>query len=116
MYDIGLEIITDHPVEHVIITDPLPAGFEAVDASFQTTTPYFQSQGDSWQVGFQTIYRDRVVASGDRLEPGVYSLHYLVRSVTPGTFFWPGAQVHLQYAPEEFGRSADSTLIVSEHA
>ncbi len=56
------------------------------------------------------------MASGDRLEPGVYSLHYLVRSVTPGTFLWPGAQVHPQYAPEEFGRLADSTLIVSDHA
>ena len=116
VYDIGLEITTDHPVDHVIITDPLPAGFEAVDASFQTTTPYFQSQGDSWQVGFKTIYRDRIVAYGDRLEPGVYSLHYLVRSVTPGTFFWPGAEVHLQYAPEEFGRNADSSLVVSAPA
>jgi len=116
VYDIGLEITTDHPVDHVIITDPLPAGFEAVDASFQTTTPYFQSQGDSWQVGFKTIYRDRIVAYGDRLEPGVYSLHYLVRSVTPGTFLWPGAEVHLQYAPEEFGRNADSSLVVSPPA
>jgi len=51
---------------------------------------------------------------GDRLEPGAYSLHYLVRSVTPGTYLWPGAEAHLQYAPEEFGRSASSTLIVSD--
>ncbi len=36
VFDIGLEIIADHPVDHVIIKDPLPAGFEAVDASFQT--------------------------------------------------------------------------------
>jgi uncharacterized protein YfaS (alpha-2-macroglobulin family) len=34
--------------------------------------------------------------------------------VTPGTFIWPGAEVHLQYTPEEFGRSADSTLILAE--
>ena len=53
-----------------------------------------------------------MVAYGDRLDAGVYSLHYLVRSVTPGTFEWPGAQVHLQYAPEEFGRSASSSLEV----
>lgn len=112
VYDIGLEVITDHPVDHVVITDPLPAGFEAIDNSFQTTTPYFQAQGDSWQLGFQTIYRDRVMAFGDRLNPGVYTLHYLVRSVTPGTFLYPGAEAHLQYAPEEFGRSASSTLVV----
>jgi hypothetical protein len=111
VFDIGLEIITDHPVDRVIITDPLPAGFEAVDTSFQTATPYFQAQ-DNWKIGYQTIYRDRVVAYGDHLEAGVYNLHYLVRSITPGTFLWPGAEVHLQYAPEEFGRSASSGLMV----
>ncbi len=114
VYDIGLEIIADHPVDHVVVTDPLPAGFEAVDQSFQTTTPYFQARGDSWQLGYQTIYHDRVVAFGDKLDPGVYTLHYLVRSVTPGTFLYPGADAHLEYAPEEFGRSASSTLVVSE--
>jgi hypothetical protein len=114
VYDIGLEIITDHPVDHVVVTDPLPAGFEAVDNSFQTTTPYFQAQGDSWQLGYQTIYHDRVVAFGDKLDPGVYTLHYLVRSVTPGNFVYPGAEAHLEYAPEEFGRSASSNLVVSE--
>ena len=50
------------------------------------------------------------MAYSDFYNPGVYTLHYLVRSVTPGTFLYPGAEVHLQYAPEEFGRSADSTL------
>jgi len=112
VFDIGLELITDHPVDHVVITDPLPAGLEAVDDSFQTSTPYFKAKGDSWQVGYQTLYKDRVVAFGDKLDPGVYTLHYLVRSVTPGTFVYPGAEAHLQYAPEEFGRSASTTLIV----
>ncbi|MEP0812169.1 alpha-2-macroglobulin family protein [Trichocoleus sp. ST-U2] len=112
VFDIGLEIITDHPVNRVVISDPLPAGFEAVDASFQTSTAALQAKEDNF--GFKTIYRDRIVAYSDRLEAGVYSLHYLVRSVTPGTFLWPGAEAHLQYAPEEFGRSASSTLKVSD--
>ncbi len=73
-------------------------------------------QQDSWQIGYQQIYRDKVVAYGDRLYAGVYNLHYLVRSVTPGTFEWPGAEVYLQYAPEEFGRSASSSLeVISEN-
>jgi alpha-2-macroglobulin len=114
VFDIGLEVITDHPVDHIVITDPLPAGLEAVDASFQTTTAALQAKADSWQLGFKNIYRDRIIAYADHLEPGVYSLHYLVRSVTPGKFLWPGAEVHLQYAPEEFGRAAESTLILEE--
>ncbi len=114
VFDIGVEIIADHPVEHVVMSDPLPGGFEAVDASFQTSTAALQALADSWEVGFKTIYRDRIVAYADHLDPGVYSLHYLVRSVTPGTFLWPGSQVYLQYAPEEFGRSADSILVLDE--
>ncbi|QSJ20194.1 alpha-2-macroglobulin family protein [Nostoc sp. UHCC 0702] len=114
VFDIGLEIISDRAVDHVVIKDPLPAGFEAVDASFQTTTAALQAKADSWELGFRNVYRDRIIAYADHLEPGVYSLHYLVRSVTLGTFSWPGAEVHLQYAPEEFGRTAESTLIVQE--
>ncbi|MBD2773351.1 alpha-2-macroglobulin family protein [Iningainema tapete] len=115
VFDIGLEVIADRPVEHVVIKDPLPAGFEAVDASFQTSTAANIASSDSWEIGFKTIYRDRIVAYANHLEPGVYSFHYLVRSVTPGTFLYPGTEVHLQYAPEEFGRTADSTLVLEEH-
>lgn len=110
VFDIGLEIITDHPVDHVVIKDPLPAGLEAVDNSFQTANLALEAKSDSWQLGYRTIYKDRIIAYSDHLETGVYNLHYLVRSVTPGTFIWPGAEVYLQYLPEEFGRSADATL------
>ncbi|BBD61304.1 alpha-2-macroglobulin domain-containing protein [Nostoc sp. HK-01] len=113
VFDIGLEIIADHPVDHVVIKDPLPAGFEAVDQSFQTATAALQAKADSWELAYRNIYRDRIIAYADHLEPGVYSLHYLVRSVTPGTYLWPGAEAHLQYAPEEFGRSADSTIVLN---
>ncbi|MEO1792033.1 MAG: alpha-2-macroglobulin family protein [Cyanobacteria bacterium J06629_19] len=112
VFDIGLEIITDHPVDHVIITDLLPAGLEAVDTSFETATNAVRTQQDSWEIDYQKIYSDRIQAYANHLDAGVYSLHYLVRSVTPGTFSWPGAQVNLQYAPEEFGRTAASTLLV----
>jgi uncharacterized protein YfaS (alpha-2-macroglobulin family) len=113
VFDVGLQIITDHYVDHVIIDDPLPAGFEAVDTSFATSTPYFQATS-AWEIDYQTIARDRVTAFASMLTPGVYALHYLVRTVTPGTYVWPGAEAHLQYAPEEFGRTASSTVIVTQ--
>lgn len=113
VFDIGLEIITDHPVDKVMITDPLPAGLEAVDATFQTSSPSIAAKDTSWQIDYQTIYKDRVFAFADHLSAGVYSFHYLVRSVTPGTYAWPGAEAHLQYAPEEFGRTAAATLDIA---
>ena len=112
VFDIGLEIIADHPVTHMVIEDPLPAGFEAIDTSFQTSTPYFQASRDSWEIDLQTIHKDGVTAYADYLDAGVYEMHYLVRSVTPGVFEWPGAHVYLDYAPEEFGRSASTRVEV----
>ncbi|MBS9770971.1 MAG: alpha-2-macroglobulin family protein [Trichodesmium erythraeum GBRTRLIN201] len=112
VFDIGVEIIVDHPVDHVVIRDPLPAGLEAVDTSFQTSTSAVKAKADSWQIQYQQIYSDRIEAYAEGLKPGVYTLHYLARSVTPGTFIWPGAEARLQYAPEEFGRSATATLVV----
>ncbi len=112
VYDITLRVTVDHPVDHVLVTDPLPGGLEAVDQSFLTTTRHYQPAGFSWVFNYQTIYRDRVVLYADQLGPGVYDVHYLARSVTPGTFLWPGANAYLIYAPEEFGRTASSTLVV----
>ncbi len=112
VFDIGVRTIVDHPVDRIVIEDPLPAGFEAVDTSFRTTLQAIVPQSDSWQIDATQIYRDRVVAYAQHLDPGVYDVHYLVRSVTPGTFRWPGARAYLRDAPEQFGRSASSTLEV----
>ena len=106
VYDVGIEIAVDHPVDRIVITDPLPAGFEALDTSFQTTASYYQPLTQAWQIDYQQIYQDRITAYAQHLDPGVYMLHYLVRSVTPGEYLWPGANAYLLDAPEEFGRSA----------
>jgi alpha-2-macroglobulin len=113
VFDVGVRVIVDHPVDRLVIDDPLPAGFEAVDTSFRTALQAIVPQSNSWQIDTSQIYRDRVVAYASYLEPGVYELHYLVRSVTPGAFSWPGAHAYLKDAPEEFGRSAGTTLNVT---
>lgn len=110
--DIGVRVIVDHPVDRLVIDDPLPAGLEAVDEALRTSSTAVLAQPDSWQIEDQQIYADRVTAYADHLEPGVYEMHYLARAVTPGTYRWPGAVAFLRAAPEEFGRSAYATLVV----
>jgi uncharacterized protein YfaS (alpha-2-macroglobulin family) len=112
VYDVAVQLITDHPVDRVVVTDPLPAGFEAIDTSFLTTPAYFQPLSDDWQIDYQQIYRDRITAFAQHLDPGVYTLHYLVRSVTPGDYLWPGTSAYLVNAPEQFGRAAFSTASI----
>jgi len=112
VYDVELQIVSDHPVERVLITDPLPAGFEAVDTTFATASKALQLPSTSWAIGDQQIRTDRIEAYADRLDAGIYRLHYLARTVTPGTFFWPGADAHVLDRPDEFGRSATSVVVV----
>ena len=114
VFDVELEVIVDHPVDQVVITDPLPAGLEAVDTAFRTAPARSEAaMTDSWQLDYQTIYRDRVVAFADHLDAGDYSFHYLAQSVTPGTYSWPGAQAQLEFAPEIFGRTSSGSVIIS---
>jgi hypothetical protein len=112
VFDVELQIVADHPVERVFITDPLPAGFEAVDTSFATSSKALKTPGTDWKIGDQEIRVDRIEAYADYLDAGIYRLHYLARSVTPGTFAWPGAEAHLIDRPDEFGRSATSVVVV----
>ena len=90
----------------------LPAGFEAVDTSFATTSKALHLPEASWAIGDQRIRSDRIEAYADRLDAGIYRLHYLARTVTPGTFAWPGANAHLVDRPDEFGRSASSVVVI----
>ncbi len=112
VYDIDLEIITDHPVERVAIADALPAGLEAVDATFATTSTALGTPSASWAIGDRQIHTDRIEAYADALPAGIYHLHYLARGVTPGTYAWPGADIHVIDSPEEFGRSAAAIVDV----
>ena len=112
LFDVELQIVSDHPVERVLITDPLPAGMEAVDTSFATSSKALKRPEASWAIGDQRIRTDRIEAYADHLDAGSYRLHYLARTVTPGTFTWPGANAHLINRPDEFGRSATSVVVI----
>jgi alpha-2-macroglobulin len=79
VFDIGIEIICDRPIENLVLTDPLPAGLEPIDSTFQTANPSQKAKSSDWQIAYQTIGNDRITAYSDSLEPGIYELHYLVQ-------------------------------------
>jgi alpha-2-macroglobulin len=110
--EVTVELVTDHPIDHLLLTDPLPAGFEAIDPGIKTTAAN-EAQSVPWQLRMPLIYADRVTTWGEHLETGIYQLKYLVRSVTPGSYLYPGVEAKLQYAAEEFGRSASARINVS---
>jgi uncharacterized protein YfaS (alpha-2-macroglobulin family) len=112
VFDIEDRITTDHPLESLVVNDSLPAGLEAIDTRFQTNSSRIYESIADWNIDYQTIERNAVVTYAQNLQPGVYAFHYLVRSVTPGTYTWPAARAALALAPDEFGRTAAGTLVI----
>ncbi len=111
----------------VAVTDPLPAGFEAVESWFATTAASLaraqDDQGDrssvnwfSWweRGGFDHVERfdDRVQLFATRLSEGRHEFTYIVRATTAGTFRTAPARAEEMYSPEVFGRTSTAVIEV----
>ncbi|MGA7544888.1 MAG: alpha-2-macroglobulin [Methyloceanibacter sp.] len=100
----------------VALTDYVPAGFE-ID------NPRLVSSGDTGTLLWitdagtpvHTEFRDdRFTAAFDRAsgDPVVYTVAYVVRAVSPGTYVLPQAVVEDMYRPARFGRTGTGTVNV----
>lgn len=113
----------------VAVTDPLPAGFEAVESWFATTARDLAAAQDrqvndggnaaDWRAwwrhsGFDRVERhdDRVQLFATRLGEGLHEFSYIVRATTAGTFRTAPARVEEMYSPEVFGRTATTVIDV----
>ncbi len=112
----------------VAVTDPLPAGFEAVESWFATTAGELAAQQDrqsserdvegaDWQNwwrsgGFDHVERhdDRIQLFATRLSEGVHTFSYIARATTAGSFRTAPARAEEMYTPEVFGRTATTVI------
>ncbi|WP_309717003.1 alpha-2-macroglobulin family protein [Armatimonas sp.] len=114
---------------HVALTDPMPAGFEALnpelrgtEISANTASPQIAGRGGfgrfpyywSWWHWYehQNLRDERAEAFSSYLWEGAYEYSYICRATTPGTFIAPPAKAEEMYAPETFGRSASDRVRV----
>jgi len=118
---VTLQVISPQESLFVVLNDPLPAGFEAVNPAFLTESEERKKQlevlsGSSgwqrWWQGFNHIemHDDRVLLFADSLMAGIHTHRYLVRALTYGTFQAPGTHIEEMYSPEVFGRSKELTI------
>ena len=115
----------------VAVTDPLPAGFEAVESWFNTTAQSLSQAQDrqssqrgdgevaewqSWWLlgGFDHVERhdDRIQLFATRLGSGSHEFSYIARATTAGTFRTAPARAEEMYTPEIFGRTESTTIEV----
>jgi uncharacterized protein YfaS (alpha-2-macroglobulin family) len=100
----------------VLVVDHLPAGFE-ID------NPHLVSSGDTgtldWIEGGaeaeHSEFRDDRFTAAIRRSPNdktVFTLAYIVRAVSPGSYVLPQAYVEDMYNPSRYGRTATGRIAV----
>ncbi len=126
-------VVTPSPRSYVVIDDPLPAGFEAVDTKLATTGASLdvdsaEDQGDDEDddqdavaagrahrssAFLREVRDDRVLFFVDHMGAGMFRYRYLARATTLGTFIVPPTKAEEMYTPEVFGRTAADTIRIS---
>ncbi len=134
---VDLVIVAPSPASYVVVDDPLPAGFEAVDTSLQTNAAWLNVPGSSGSVSAdcpscdpssrdelahgraylnvwhrRELRDDRALFFVDDLPAGMVHFRYLARATSVGRFAVPPTKTEEMYEPETFGRTAASVVEV----
>lgn len=133
---VRVDLTVDVPAErhYVVLTDPLPGAFEAVNHQLKTadaTTPTRNESGTvlwfdygAWPNyaivtgGFyhREIALDAVRFYADTLPAGHYHLIYAAQVIAPGRFLAPAPHIKEIYQPDVFGRGGASRVTVAPPA
>ncbi|PWK61646.1 alpha-2-macroglobulin family protein [Roseicyclus mahoneyensis] len=104
------------PEGRLMVTDPLPAGFEIDNPNLLTSGDIRAVQGldlNAWAE--HTEFRqDRFLAAIDNRGDSSLRLAYIVRAVTPGDFHHPAASVEDMYRPAYRAQTASGRVTVAE--
>ena len=116
---VTLTISTNQARNFVVVDDPIPAGLEIINTSFQTTGSNLSDQEqnpDEWWTWnpfrHREMYDDKALFFADYLPAGVHTLTYLVRATSYGTFQAPATRAEGMYEPEVFGQTSSKMLRV----
>ncbi len=101
----------------VALTDYVPAGFEIdnprlVSSGETGTLDWIANAGNPVHTEFRD---DRFTAAFERRkgDPTTYSVAYIVRAVSPGSYVLPQAVVEDMYRPDRFGRTETGAVEVA---
>jgi hypothetical protein len=112
----------------VALVDPLPAGFEVVNAKLAaggTNVNASAAPPSDWQQrrsrwlsavtwDHQDIRDDRVQWFADAMASGTYELEYQARATIDGTFTAMPATIEEMYAPDQRARTAKATITITK--
>ena len=113
-------VMVPREIAFLSLTDPLPAGLEAIQPEFATTSwaTVARVRGILWE--YPSLYarweiHDReVLALANRVNPGVYEFRYAARVRAAGSFAERPVVLEARYRPELRASSASGRLVVTE--
>ena len=109
---VTLHIDVRQPARYVVVDDPLPANFEAINPVFKSQeTRAGEELGRLWTSDHQELRDDRVLFFADEIDSGEYTIRYLARVRTAGTATAPASKIEEMYHPERFGLT--ETMLVT---
>ncbi|MDR3721195.1 MAG: hypothetical protein P4L00_06315, partial [Candidatus Acidoferrales bacterium] len=101
---VTLNVDVNRFAHYVVVDDPLPANFEAINPVFKSQeTRAGERLGQPWEIDYQELRDDRALFFADSIPPGQYTIRYLARVRTAGTATAPASKVEEMYHPERFG-------------
>ena len=111
---VRLTVESEEGHHYIVVSDPLPAGFEAVNTRLATEAAadddedeYYEDydyyEEDEWT--HRELRDDRFVAFADWLESGEHTLEYQARVTLPGKFIVLPAHAEAMYQPTINGRT-----------
>ncbi|MEM7537843.1 MAG: MG2 domain-containing protein [Chloroflexota bacterium] len=117
--EVTLDLTAKGDAWYVLIEDPIPAGFEALNERLNPTsyTPGYASYyWHRWGYNRKDVRDDRVEFFITHLNAGQRELTYQMRATTPGVFSVPPGQVYPMYAEEMWARTNSTQVTVSPNA
>lgn len=98
---VTLRVVAPSARRFVLLSDPIPAGLEPVNAALATESQSSaRALRDTSHYDHHELRDDRALFAIDALPAGVYSYSYLTRATSSGSFVAPSARVEEMYEPE----------------
>jgi hypothetical protein len=108
---VTLDVEVRRPANYLVVDDPLPAIFEALNPAFKSQeTRAGDKLGTPWMSDYTELREDRALFFADHIFAGDYTIRYLARVRAAGTATAPSAKVEEMYHPERFGLTETTQL------
>ncbi|MEK0449778.1 MAG: hypothetical protein RL088_2046 [Verrucomicrobiota bacterium] len=106
---VTIDITVPKAIRYVVIDDPLPATFEAVNPEFRTQAAQGDELARAWW-SHREIRTDRMLYFTNTWSSGKYRMRYVARVRAAGSATAPPTKVEEMYTPSSFGLGESSII------